>query len=146
MVACRGESFAETCLLEDVFRSVFGQVLSCSVKTGMEQKFINLRQAGKKVDWYAAEFSKLSRFAPFMVSTEENHARRIQQRLNLKLQRYVILFKHKTFTEVLTAAREQEQLSGLMLIVPISSLKHPIGQIIGGLWPGNLVQHPQSVR
>jgi len=67
-----------------------------------------------------------------MVSTDENRARRFQQRLSLELQRYVISFRHKTFAEVLTVAREQEQLSGLMRRVPLSSLKCPIGHISGG--------------
>jgi len=43
--------------------------------------------------------------------------------LNLKLQRYVISFGYKTFAEVLTAAREQEQLSGLIQRAPIDSIK-----------------------
>ena len=46
-----------------------------TVKTEMEHKFINLRQAGKTVDAYVAEFFKLSRFSQYivyMVSTEEN--------------------------------------------------------------------------
>ena len=57
-----------------------------TAKSEMEQKFINLRQAEKTVDEHAAEFVKLSRFAPYMISTEENRARRFQQGLDLKLQ------------------------------------------------------------
>lgn len=45
-------------------------------KNGMEQKFINLKQDSKNVDEYAAEFTKLSRFAPYMVSIEMNRAKR----------------------------------------------------------------------
>ena len=56
------------------------------VKSEMEQNFINLRQAEKTVDEYAAEFFKLRRFAPYMVFTEENRARRFQQGLQLELQ------------------------------------------------------------
>ena len=37
-----------------------------TAKSKMEQKFINLKQAGRTVDEYAAEFSRLSRFAPYM--------------------------------------------------------------------------------
>jgi len=67
-----------------------------------------------------------------MVSTEETRARRFQQGLNLELQRSVISFRYKTLAEVLIAAREHEQLSGLMRRVPASSLKRPIGHISGG--------------
>jgi len=63
----------------------------------MEQKFINLRQAGRIVDGYAAEFSKIGLFASYIVSTEENRARRFQQGLNLEIQRYVISFTYKAF-------------------------------------------------
>ena len=97
----------------------------------MEQKFINLRQAGRTVNEYAAEFSKLSRFASYMVFTEENRARRFQQGLNIELQWYVISFKYKDYIEVLTVAREQEQLSGLMMKVPTGSIKRSIGQLSG---------------
>ena len=44
-------------------------------KMEMEKRFINLRQAEKTVDEYAVEFSKLSQFAPYIVSIEENRAR-----------------------------------------------------------------------
>jgi len=105
-----------------------------TTKSEMEQNFINLRQAEKTVDEYAAEFVKLSQFAPYMISTEENRARRFQQGLDLELQRYVISFRYKTFAEVLTAAREQEQLSGMMA----RRLKCPMGQISGGA-PARLI-------
>jgi len=110
----------------------------------MEQKFINLRQVRKTVDEYAAEFSKLSRFAPYMVSTEENRAKRFQQGLHLELQRYIISFKYKTFAEVLTAASEQEQLSELIRRVPTSSIKRPIGQISGGTQTRQVGATPQK--
>jgi len=79
-----------------------------TAKTETKQKFITLRPAGRTVDEYVAEFSKLSQFSPYMVSTEENRAWRLQQGLSLELQRYVISFRHKISAEVLTASREQE--------------------------------------
>ena len=51
----------------------------------LQQKFINLRQAGKTVDAYAAEFCRLSRFAPEMVATESQRAMRFQQGFHLEL-------------------------------------------------------------
>jgi len=96
------------------------------------------------VDEYAAEFSRLSRFAPYMVSTEENRARRFQQGLHLELQRYVISFRYKIFAEVLIVAREQEQLNRLMRRVPTSSIKRPIGQISGGTQTRQVGATPQK--
>jgi len=80
----------ESRLLRPVSWKTFSEVFLAkffpdTVKTEMEQKFINLRQAEKIVDMYAAEFSRLSRFAPYMVSTAENRARRFQQGLHLEL-------------------------------------------------------------
>ena len=40
----------------------------------MEQQFINLRQESQTVDEYAAEFLRLSRFAPYMVAEDEDRA------------------------------------------------------------------------
>jgi len=37
----------------------------------MEQQFINLRQESRMVDEYAAEFLRLSRFAPYMLAEEK---------------------------------------------------------------------------
>ena len=116
-----------------IFSEVFlAKFFPHTTKTEMERKFINLRQADKTFDEYATKFFKLSQFALYMVSNEENQTRRFQQGLNLKLQRYVISFRYKTFAEVLTAAREQEQLSGLIQRAPIGSIKCLIGQIVGG--------------
>jgi len=60
-----------------------------------------------------------------MVSIEENRAKRFQQGLNLELQCYVILFRYKTFAEVLMAAREQEQLNKNIRRVHIGAPKAP---------------------
>ena len=44
----------------------------------MEEQFIRLQQLNRSVDEYAAEFLRLSRFAPYMVSDEEKQASRFQ--------------------------------------------------------------------
>ena len=61
-VAHGGDPFTETRHLGYVFKGISGQFFPDTVKTEMEQKFINLRQVDKTVDEYAIEFSKLSRF------------------------------------------------------------------------------------
>jgi hypothetical protein len=47
-----------------------------TAKKEMEEQFIKLQQWNKSVDEYAAEFLRLSRFAPYMVAKEENRASR----------------------------------------------------------------------
>jgi hypothetical protein len=77
------------------------------------------------VDLYAAEFIKLSRFAPYMIATEENKAKRFQQGLTLELQERIISFHFKTYEEVLKAAREHEQLSVAAKRTPTGAQKRP---------------------
>src|SRR3954470_9445529 len=72
-----------------------------TAKADMEQKFINLRQGSWTVDEYAAEFTKLSRFAPYMVNTEANRAKRFQQGLHLELQNHLANHEFSTYSGVL---------------------------------------------
>ena len=51
----------------------------------MERQFINLNQGGRTVDQYAAEFTRLSRFAPYMVAQEGDRARRFLQGLDINI-------------------------------------------------------------
>jgi len=53
----------------------------------MEEKFISLKQWNQSVDDYAAEFSRLSRFAAYMVADEAKRASRFQQGLKMDLQK-----------------------------------------------------------
>lgn len=74
----------------------------------LQQRFISLKQAGKTVDGYAAEFCKLNRFAPTMVATEPEKAMRFQQGLHLEILQLVEGHDYHTFDAVLTAARRHE--------------------------------------
>ena len=56
----------------------------------MEEQFIRLQQRNWSVDEYAAEFLRLSRFAPYMVADEEKRASRFQQGLKMDVQMYLI--------------------------------------------------------
>ena len=85
---------------EKLFEAFLAKFIPDTTKTKKEHKFINLRQAGKTVDEYAVEFSKIYRFTTYMISTEENHAKRLQG-LNLDIS-----FRYKTFAEVLMNTRE----------------------------------------
>ena len=75
----------------------------------MEKQFIRLQQWNRSVDEYAAEFLRLSRFAPYMVSDEEKRASRFQQRLKMDIQIYLIPQQLKTYSQVLSIACEVER-------------------------------------
>lgn len=78
----------------------------------MEHWFIKLRLEGMTVDEYIFEFSKLSRFAPPLVTEERDRARRFQQGLNLEIQEHMAMTVIKTYAEFLKAAEHQEQATG----------------------------------
>ena len=48
------------------------------VQKEMEKQFFKLQQLNQSIDKYAAEFLRLSRFAPYMMSEEEKRASRFQ--------------------------------------------------------------------
>ena len=52
----------------------------------MEEQFIRLQQWNRSVDEYAAEFLRLSRFAPYIVTDKEKRASRFQQGLQMDIQ------------------------------------------------------------
>ena len=56
----------------------------------MEEQFIRLQQLNRSVDEYAAEFLRLSRFAPYIVSDEGKQASRFQQGLKMDIQLFLI--------------------------------------------------------
>ena len=75
----------------------------------MEEQFIRLQQLNQSVDEYAAEFLRLSRFAPYMVSDEEKRASRFQQGLKIDIQLFLIPQQFKTYSQVLSIAHEVER-------------------------------------
>ena len=75
----------------------------------MEEQFNRLQQRNRSVDEYAAEFLRLSRFAPYMVADEEKRASRFQQGLKMDVQMYLIPQQLKTYSQVLSIAREVER-------------------------------------
>ena len=70
----------------------------------MEEEFLDLEQKHRTVDEYVAEFLRLSRFADYMVATEENRASRFQQGLRFDIHRHLASHQMKTYSEVLAAA------------------------------------------
>ena len=61
------------------------------------------------MDEYAVEFLRLSCFAPYIVTDEEKRASRFQQGLQMDIQVLLIPQQLKTYSQVLTIAREVER-------------------------------------
>jgi len=70
MVPCRRKSLSGPVSWKTFSEVFLAKFFPDTTKTEMEQKFINLEQADKTINEYAAKVSKLSRFAPYMVSIE----------------------------------------------------------------------------
>ena len=83
-----------------------------TAKFEMERKFTHLTQGNRSVDEYAAEFTRLSRFAPTLVADEATRARRFKMGLNFSILENVVSLRLPTYGEVLIAAREQEIVQG----------------------------------
>ena len=71
-------------------KSFYKRFFSETAQKEMEEQFIRLQQRDQTVDEYAAEFLRLSRFAPYMVANEEIRARRFQQGLRMQIQMFLI--------------------------------------------------------
>jgi len=90
-------------------KSFYSRFFPVTAQKDMEEQFIRLRQGNKSVDEYAAEFLRLSRFAPYMVTDEEKRANRFQQGLQMDIQVFLMPQQLKTYSEVLSIAREVER-------------------------------------
>ena len=71
----------------NVFKTAFfSKYFSNSIRTKKEREFIQLEQGSMIVAQYEAKFTRLSRFAPYMISTEENKARQFQEGLETDIK------------------------------------------------------------
>ena len=90
-------------------KGFYGRFFPVTAQKKMEEQFIRLQQSNRTVDEYVVEFLRLSWFAPFLVSDEENRAERFQQGLKMDIQILLMPQQLKTYSQVLTIAREVER-------------------------------------
>ncbi|XP_058207681.1 uncharacterized protein LOC131320822 [Rhododendron vialii] len=89
----------------DRFKEVFNTMyFPPSVKEQMIAEFLNLQQGNMTVTEYAAKFTRLSRFATYVVDTEDRKARKFEGGLKDDFKTKVKLLKLPTYAEVLDRA------------------------------------------
>ncbi|XP_027122132.1 uncharacterized protein [Coffea arabica] len=82
------------------------------VQEKREDDFIRLRQGALSVAEYETQFTKLSRFAPDLVSTEQKRILRFVQGLNVEIQEALAAAQLDTFNRVLEKAHRVETARG----------------------------------
>nr|XP_027096157.1 uncharacterized protein LOC113716056 [Coffea arabica] len=82
------------------------------VQERREDDFIRLRQGALSVAEYETQFTKLSRFTPDLVSTEQKRIRRFVQGLNIEIQEALAAAQLDTFNQVLEKAQRIETVRG----------------------------------
>ncbi|XP_071933149.1 uncharacterized protein [Coffea arabica] len=73
-----------------------------------EDDFIKCKQGAMSVTEYAVQFTKLSRFAPELVTTEQRRVRRFVQGLNVEIQEGLAAVRIDTFAEAVEKAQRVE--------------------------------------
>ena len=77
--------------------------------SNMRQEFHNLKQRQMSVTEYKREFTRLSKYAPEMLVTEEEKFRKFKDGLNDYIQAHVTGFDHEDFSKIVTCALNVER-------------------------------------
>ena len=75
----------------------------------MIREFHNLKQRQMSVIEYQREFTRLRKYAPEMLVTEEEKFRKFEDGLNDYIQAHVIGFFHDDFSKIVTCALNVER-------------------------------------
>ena len=78
------------------------------VQEKREDDFIRLHQRGLSVSEYETQFTKLSKFAPELIATEQRRVRGFVQGLNVEIQEALAAGQINAFTKVLEKAQRIE--------------------------------------
>ena len=76
----------------------------------MRREFHNLRQRHMSVTEYQREFTRLSKYAPKILMSEEEKCRRLEDDLNDHIRAHVTGFFHDDFSKIVTCALNVERL------------------------------------
>ena len=75
----------------------------------MRREFHNLRQRQMSVTEYQREFTRLSKYAPEILVSEEEKCRRFEDGLNDHIRAHVTAFFHEDFSKIVTCALNVER-------------------------------------
>ena len=75
----------------------------------MRREFQNLKQSQLSVTEYLREFTKLSKYAPDMLVSEDEKCRKFEDDLNDHIRAHVIGFCHDDFSKIMTCALNVER-------------------------------------
>ncbi|XP_027169505.1 uncharacterized protein LOC113769237 [Coffea eugenioides] len=78
------------------------------VQEKKEDEFIRLRQGTQPVAEYESQFTRLSKFAPKLILTEQRRARRFLQGLNIEIQKDLAVAQITTFSDAVEKALRSE--------------------------------------
>ena len=77
--------------------------------SNMRREFHNLKQRQMSVTEYQREFTRLNKYAPEMLVTEEEKCRKFQDGLNDHIRAHVMGFCHDDFSKIVTCALNVER-------------------------------------
>ena len=75
----------------------------------MRREFHNLKQRQMSVTEYQREFTRLSKYAPEILVSEEEKCRRFEDGLNDHIRAHVTAFFHEDFSKIVTCALNVER-------------------------------------
>ena len=75
----------------------------------MRQEFHNLKQRQMSVTEYQREFTRLSKYAPKILVSEEEKCRKVKDGLNDHIRAHVKEFYHEDFSKMVTCALNVER-------------------------------------
>ena len=75
----------------------------------MRREFHNLKQRQMSVTEYQREFTRLSKYYPEILVSEEEKCRRFEDGLNDHIQAHVTTFCHEDFSKIVTCALNVER-------------------------------------
>ena len=95
----------------------------------MRREFHNLKQRQLSVTKYLREFTRLSKYAPEMLVTEDEKCRKSEDNLNNHIRAHVTGFFHDDFSKIMTCALNVERVN----VVPTKTHTQMDGTITKGL-------------
>ena len=107
-----------------------------------EDEFRNLKQGSLTVEQYEIKFSRLSKYAPKLVDTEESRIRCFWLGLDLDIQRTLVSTKYETYADLVEYAQRAETVLGK--VKTRKAVKRTWTEVKGTLATGQISKPPQK--